>query len=449
MSALSTTTPSTLVSPSASATRAVVLTYRFRLEPTPAQAGRFWQYAGARRWAYNWSLRRRQEHFNATGKTLSFADLCIELTALKSQEETCWLKTVDSQLLQQGVKDLCRAFTNFFEKRARYPKLRKKFRHTPTFRIPQRIGLPSYNHITLPGIGDVLMRQSREISGVVKSATCKWECGHWFVALVARQEIENKPTPVLTEENTIGLDLGLKDACVTSDGEIIPALRAYRTTQGKRRKAGRVVSRWKGAKKGEKASARFKKAKVTAARIDRKAANQRNDVLHKLSTRLVHDHDGLVIEDLAVAGLAKTTLAKSVFDAGMGAFRRMVEYKADRANKTVVVIDRWFPSSQLCSTDGCGYRNRTLTLSDRSWTCPQCGTIHHRDVNAARNIKAEGLRVYRMWAQNQGQSPLDGDLVAAGQVETLNARGCRVSLPLGAMAAIPTPVGQKRESHAL
>jgi len=283
------------------------------------------------------------------------------------------------------------------------------------------------------------MRQSREIIGVVKSATCKWECGHWFVALVAHQEIENTPKAVLTEDNTIGIDLGLKDACVTSAGESIPALRSYRKTQGKRRTAGRVVSRRTGAKKGEKASARFKKAKAVAARIDRKAANQRADVLHKLSTRLVRDHDGLVIEDLAVRGLAKTKLAKSVFDAGMGAFRRMVEYKSDRASKTVVVIDRWFPSSQLCSADGCGYRNWALTLGDREWTCPQCGAVHHRDENAARTIKAEGLRVYRTWTQNQdrAQSPLDGDLVAAGQVETVNARGCRVSLPLGAVAATP------------
>jgi len=437
MSARSTTTPPTVASPPASVTRPAVLTYRFRLEPLPAQEPRFWQYAGARRWAYNWSLRRRQEHVNLPGKTLSFADLCAELTTLKAQKETCWLKTVDSQLLQQGVKDLCRAFTNFFEKRAKYPKLRKKFKHTPTFRIPQRIGLISYNHITLPGIGDVLMRQSREIACVVKSATCKWECGHWFVALVAHQEIENKPKPVLTEENTIGIDLGLKDACVTSDGGIIPALRAYRTTQGKRRKAARVVSRRKGAKKGETPSARFKKAKAIAARIDRKAASQRADFLHKLSTMLVSTHDGIVIEDLSIKGLAKTKLAKSVLDAGMGAFRRMIEYKADRANKTVIVIDRWFPSSQLCSIEGCDYRHRTLTLSDRSWTCPQCGAIHQRDVNAARNIKAEGLRVYRTWTQDQSQSPLDKGHVAAGQVETLNARGCRVSLPLGAVAATP------------
>jgi len=437
MSALSTTTPPTVINPSALATRPVVLTYRFRLEPLPAQEQRFWQYAGARRWSYNWALRRRQEHVNVTGKTLSFADLCAELTTLKSQPETGWLRTVNAQLLQQGVNDLCRAFTNFFEKRANYPKLRKKFRHTPTFRIPQGIGLPSSNHITLPGIGDVLMRQSREIVGVVKSATCKWECGHWSVALVAHQEIENKPKAVLTEDNTIGIDLGLKDACVTSAGESIPALRSYRKTQGKRRTAGRVVSRRTGAKKGEKASARFKKAKAIAARIDRKATNQRADFLHKLSTRLVREYDGLVIEDLAVAGLAKTTLAKSVFDAGMGAFRRMVEYKSDRANKTVVVIDRWFPSSQLCSADACGYRNRALTLSDRSWTCPQCGAIHDRDENAARNIKAEGLRVYRTWTQDHSQSPPDGDYVAAGQVETVNARGCRVSLLMGAVAATP------------
>jgi len=257
------------------------------------------------------------------------------------------------------------------------------------------------------------------------------------VTLVAHQEIENKPRAVLMEDNTIGIDLGVTDACVTSEGEIVPAVRSYRTTQGQRRKAGRVVSRRTGAKKGEKASNRFKKAKATAARIDRKAANQRADFLHKLSTRLVRENDGIVIEDLSVKGLAKTKLAKSVLDAGMGAFRHMLEYKSDRASKTVVVIDRWFPSSQLCSAGTCDYRYQSLTLSDRWWTCPQCGTVHQRDMNAARNIKTEGLRVYRTWVQDQGQSLLDGGYVAAGQVETLNAHGCRVSLPLGAVAATP------------
>jgi len=447
MSAQSATLPATTANASAPATRSVVITYRFRLEPTPEQAQRFWQYAGARRWSYNWAFKRRQEHYHSTCKTLSFADLCAELTTLKSQPETCWLKTVNAQLLQQGMRDLCRAFTNFFEKRTRYPKLRKKFKHTPTFRFPQSIGLPAHNQITLPGIGVVEMRQSREIIGFVKSATCKWDCGHWFVTLVAHQEIEDKPKAILTEENTIGLDLGLKDACVTSEGEIIPALRSYRKTQVRRRKAARVVSRRKGAKKREKPSNRFKKAKAKAARTDRKAANQRADFLHKLSTRLVQDHDGIVIEDLSVKGLGKTNLAKSVFDAGMGLFRRMLEYKADRGSRTIIVIDRWFPSSQLCSVNGCDYRTQVLTLGDRVWTCPQCGTIHHRDVNAARNIEAEGLRLYRTWAQDQ--LPLDREFVAAGQVETLNARGCCVSLPNGSSGRNTDVVGQKRESHEL
>jgi len=131
----------------------------------------------------------------------------------------------------------------------------------------------------------------------------------------------------------------------------------------------------------------------------------------------------------------------------MGLFRRMLEYKADRGSRTIIVIDRWFPSSQLCSVNGCDYRTQVLTLGDRVWTCPQCGTIHHRDVNAARNIEAEGLRIYRTWAQDQ--LPLDREFVAAGQVETLNARGCCVSLPNGSSGRNTDVVGQKRESHEL
>jgi len=429
MSDQPTTTPATVAAAPKATTKAVVMAYRFRLEPTPNQERRLRQFAGARRWSYNWALARRREYYTSTGKTLSFAALCAELTALKAQPDTAWLRMIDSQLVQQGLKDLCAAFVNFFEGRARYPTFRKKHKQPPTFRIPQRIGLPGHGLVTIPGVGTVKMRQSREIVGAVKSATVKHMCGHWSVTLVAHQEIEDRPKVMLTEANTIGIDLGLKDALVTSEGERVPALRAYRATQKRRRKAVQGVARRKGARKCETPSNRFKKAKARAAKIDHKAANQRADFLHKLSTALVRAHEGIMIEDLAVKGLAKTTLATSVYDAGMGMFRWMLEYKAERAGKTVVVIDRWFPSSQVSSTPGCGYRNTKLTLSDREWTCPRCAVTHDRDINAARNIKAEGLRVYRI--REQVRAPLEISDVAAGQAETENARGRTPRPPMG------------------
>jgi putative transposase len=380
--------------------------YRFRMRPTKAQEAGLYRMAGARRFIYNWALSRRKGYYAEHGKGISARELSSELTALKSQPETLWLKEAHSQMLQQALKDVDRAFRNFFEKRSRFPRLRSKKVGHFTFRIPQRVRVED-GKVYVPKVGWVRIRQSRGVEGTTKSATFKRDAtGHWYVALTTEFEIPDvePPAPV----NPVGVDLGLKDLFVLSDGERVRAPRFARTAE---RRLGRVQKDLSRKKPG---SRRREKAKRRVARVHRKVSNQRNDLLHNLTTDLTWEYDCVCVEDLNTKGLAKTKLSRSVLDAAFGEFVRQVEYKATWSFKRSVRVGRFFPSTKLCSE--CGKVNVNVTLSDRTWVC-DCGTQHDRDLNAARNILAEGMR-----------------LVAAGQTETPNARGEPVSLPTGSTA---------------
>jgi len=388
--------------------------YRFRLEPTSHQEEGFRRYAGARRWVWNWALAQKQAHYKATGKGLPEKVLSARLTALKGEPGTAWLREMDSQLLQQVLADLKKAFGAFFERRVRYPRFKSRKRDMARFRIPQRVTLRD-GSLTVPKIGRVKVRQSQAIEGVTKSATFKRDaCGHWFVSLVSEMEMPAAPLPLPSEERTVGVDLGLKDAVVTSEGTRMAAPRFYRAAQRKLRRTQRGQSR------KVKGSNNRQKARMKVARVHQKVANKRNDFCHKLTTTLIKEHDAVCIEDLNVQGLAKTKLAKSILDASMGTIRRQLTYKGQWDRAHVVAVDRFYPSSKLCHE--CGYKNDALTLSDREWACPSCRCVLDRDVNAARNIKREGWRI------------LD---VAAGHADTKNACGQGVRPAMPATVAIP------------
>jgi putative transposase len=358
--------------------------YRYRLLPTPEQEGLFRQLAGARRWVYNWSLARRIAHYKAAGKSLSVTELCSELARLKHQSETAWLREMDSQSLQQAIRDLDKAFGAFFARRAKFPRFRSKKREAPTFRIPQRVTLVG-NRLSVPKVGLVRLVLHRPMEGVVKSATFKQDAtGAWYVTLVVHFELSDTPLPPPAPERVVGVDVGLKDLAVVSDGRRVPAPKHYRRAERKLRRLQRHLSRCqRGGKNREK-------ARVKVARQHRRVANQRAAHLHTLSSRLVREHDGVVIEDLNVKGLGKTNLAKSVHDAGWSMLRFQLTYKARWQRKHLVVIGRFFPSSRLCAA--CGCINSDLRLADREWMC-SCGVWHDRDWGAARNIRDEGLRL--------------------------------------------------------
>jgi putative transposase len=244
------------------------------------------------------------------------------------------------------------------------------------------------------------------VEGQTKSATFKQDaCGHWYVSLVAETPMPLVVLPLPDPAQSVGLDLGLKDAVVPSDAPPIPAPRFYRRGARKFRRAQRVHSR------RQKGSRNKAKARAKVARIHQRIANQRAHFVHDPTTKIIKNHQAVCIENLNVRGLARTKLAKSFYDAAMGMIRRQLQYKGQWYGGHVVVVDRFYPSTQLCHV--CGFKNETLTLAERTWPCPICGTLHDRDVNAALNIRDEGLRI-----------------LAVGHTESLNACGGAVRPPM-------------------
>lgn len=383
--------------------RTIQATYCYRLEPSPEQAASLLQFAGARRWIWNWGLARKREHYAASKQSLSYNDLAGELKLLKQQPQTAWLRDVDSQLLQQALRDLDQAFKKFFCKQTKFPRFKSRKSDKARFRIPQRVVLEG-TKVSIPKIGLVRVRLHRPLLGKSKSATFVQEPdGHWYVAFVVEQEIEERTARPIKQ--AIGIDVGLKSFLVGSDGRQIENPRYYRTQMRKLRRAQQALSR------KQRGSANRQKARKQLARIHQKVRHQRLDFLHKHSTQLVREHDLIAIENLSVRGLAKTKLSTSVLDAAWATFRQFLTYKADWQNKHLIVIERFFPSSRLCGV--CGKKNDVLTLTDRVWTCA-CGASHDRDLNAARNILAQGLHLF---SQN----------VAVGHTETQNACGVSIS----------------------
>jgi putative transposase len=380
--------------------------YRFHMRPNREQERALARQAGARRWAWNWALARRRAYFAEHGKTIPAAQLSAELTALKGRPETAWLKEADSQALQQALKDLDRAFVNFFEGCARFPRFKSCKRDEPRFRIPQRVKIAD-GKVYVPKVGWVRVRQSQPVDAPVRSATFKRAAsGRWFVTLTVAFTVPDVALPAPDPAKVAGVDLGLEDFAVLSTGpdtpkERVPAPKFFRKAQGKLRRAQRVLSRRR------RGSKRRLRARRRVARIHQRVADRRGDFLHKLTTGLVGRFDGLCIEDLCVRGLARTKLAKSVLDAAHGEFRRQVGYKAVWRRKHLAVVDRFYPSSRTCHA--CGRVNDALTLADRSWVCV-CGAVHDRDSNASDNIRDEGLRI-----------------LAVGHTDKENAQGAGVS----------------------
>jgi putative transposase len=370
--------------------------YRFRMRPTKEQGHALNRMAGARRFVWNWALRRWKEHYAATGKSIPLAQLSAELTALKQRPDTAWLQEANAQALQQAIADLHRAFINFFEKRARYPKFKSRKRDGARFRIPQgvkvkagKVSIPTISNTKIGDtkIGDVRIFQSQEVAEETKSATFKRAAdGKWYVSLVVELEMPDIPIPAPDPSRTVGIDVGLIDFATFSDptADPIPAPKFFRTGQRRLRRAQRTVSRRKHGSK------RRAKAARKAAVVHRKLADQRRDFQHQLSTKIVGQYAAVCVEDLSLSGLARTKLAKSFGDAAFGEFFRQLKYKCLWNRKHFIAVDRFFPSSRMCNV--CGALNDRLTLSDREWDC-DCGAHHRRDFLAACNIKDEGLRM--------------------------------------------------------
>jgi putative transposase len=356
--------------------------YKYRLYPTEEQAQILVRFAGCRRFIWNWGLQRKKEHYAATGVGLSHYVLEKELTVLKQQPELVWLQDCYPQLLQQSLRDLDKAFVNFFKKRARFPR-RKKLKNTPhSMRFPHRVRVVDDHTIKFPRIGLMKATIHRPLPGDFKSVTIKQDAkGAWYGVFVCYIQ---RPDHVLTCNHPVGIDVGLESFTTLHTGQKVKAPKFYRRSERKLKRLHRRMSR---AKKG---SQNRKKAKKRLSCAYDRIRNQRTDWLHKQSIGIINQFDTVCIETLNIRGLARTKLAKSFSDAAISSFMRMLRYKAEWYGRQVIAVDRFFPSSKTC------HRCQTktvLTLSDRIWTCRVCDTPHDRDVNAAINILHEGLRI--------------------------------------------------------
>lgn len=348
--------------------------YKYRLYPTKAQEENLSRAFGCARWAYNWALARRNEVYATTGKTLSTYDLNVEMTSVK--KEYPFLTEVSDWVLKEAIANVGVAFKHFFEGDARYPKFKSKrsARQSATYRRMRVEG----NRVHLSKVGKVRFIKHREMVGDVKRITVSRDAvGDYWVSFLCEDGTALPPKDAHPTK-AVGLDLGITDFCVTSDGKRIANPKYLKASQDKLALEQRRLA------KKKKSSARYERQRKKVAKCHRHIANQRRDFLHKTSRRLIDENQVVAIEDLNVKGmLANRHLAKAIYDASWSEFASMLSYKAEWYGVELIKCGRFDPSSRMCQ---CGWVNRELTLKEREWDCPQCGAHLDRDANAAMNI---------------------------------------------------------------
>lgn len=363
-------------------TKTIHKAYKFRLEPNDEQKYLLAKHFGCTRFVYNHFLSERRSQYDETHKSDNYYAQAKKLTELKKDEEHAWLNEINSQTLQHALRHLETAYVNFFRGSAKFPNFKSK-KSKNSFSVPQHVVVKD-ERIYFPKFKDgIKFRQHREIIGTIKSATVSLTpTGKYLVSILTEHTYE----PYGKTGKRVGIDLGIKDFVITSDGKKYKNNRYTKKYQRKLKQAQQHFSR------KQKGNRQYEKQRLKVARIHEKIANCRTDNLHKVSTELVKQYDIICVEDLNVNGMIKNhKLAKHIADASWGAFVQFLSYKCKLNDKTLVKIGRYYPSSQSCNE--CGYVNKEVkNLKVREWTCPHCDKHHDRDVNAAKNILKEGLK---------------------------------------------------------
>ena len=362
----------------------ILKAYKYRLYPNKEQEKFFIKCFGAARFIYNKMLDDKIKYYKETKKKLNN-------TPAQYKKEFPWLKEVDTYALCNAQMNLQSAYNNFFKTpKTGFPKFKSKKTTRLSYTTNNTGNYTSIRfsenskYIRLPKIGLVKVKKHRDFRGIIKSATIsKNPSGKYYISLLVECEDQEK---LKYSDNRVGIDLGLKEFAITSDGEMIENPRCLRKSEKRLRKLQKDLSRCK------KGSKNREKCRIKLAKQHERIANQRKDFLHKTSKRIIDENQVICLEDLKAKEILKNhKLAKSVSDVSWGEFVRQLQYKADWYGREIIKIDQWYPSSQICSN--CGHRDGKKDLSIREWTCPICGAHHDRDINAAINILNEGLRI--------------------------------------------------------
>ena len=369
--------------------------YKFRIYPNAYQEVLIIKTIGCVRFVYNYFLALWNEEYSKNGKGLTYNSCSAMLPQMKKNEATSWLKEVDSIALQSSVKNLSDSFSRFFKKQNRRPQFKSKKNPVQSYttkNVNKSITIIE-NIIKLPKLGQVKFAKSRELNGRILNATIrKNPSGKFFVSILCEEEVPELPETSLE----IGIDLGITDFAILSNGQKIDNNRftskMEKTLKREQRKLSRRALNAKKAGKELFEAKNYQKQKQKVARLHEKVINQRTDFLNKLSTEIVKNHDSICIEDLNTKGMLRNhKLAKSISDVSWFSFVSKLQYKAEWYGREIIKVDKWFPSSQLCSK--CGHKDGKKSLEIREWTCPVCHAHHDRDINASKNILAEGLQI--------------------------------------------------------
>lgn len=367
----------------------MIRAYKYKLKPTVKQQKAFCQAFGNARFIYNWGLNRKKESWEKEKKNVTYLELAKELTTLKQDGEHDWLNDCANVCLQQSLRNLDNAYTRFFKAKKGFPKFKSKKNCNDSVKYISAVHFDfDKMRVLVPRVGKVKFCENQVFDvNTVKLGTLtvsRDKCGDYWCTIVVD---DNKPQVSKTkicEETAVGIDLGIKDYAILSDGT------KYSNPKFLEREQKHLAVLQQRLAKTQKGSKRQEKARMKVAKLHRRIKNKRIDYLHKLSTDIVQRFDTICLEDLSITGMTQNhNLAMAISSVAWNELVRQLKYKSEWYGKNIVLIGRFEPSSKKCSV--CGYVNKELTLNDREWICPKCGEHHDRDINAAKNIKCFGL----------------------------------------------------------
>lgn len=367
----------------------MIKSYKYKIKPTKIQSNQLDQFFGCARFIYNWGLDKKINSWKNEQKSLSYNELAKQLTSLKKEDGYVWLKECSIESLQQSLRNLDNAYNGFFKSKKGFPKFKSKHKSRDSVKFIRCVSFDFENwRIKLPKIGWVKLCKNKTFDqSTVKQGTTtvhKDKCGTYWISVVIDNKKELPPKTKVEETTSVGIDLGIKDFIVLSDGTKISNPKYYEHSLRKLKRLQQSLGR------KVKDSHNYQKTRIKLNKYYRYVTNQKLDMFHKLSSYIITHYDTICMEDLNVEGMIQNhNLAKSIQSASWSMFKEILSYKSDWYGKNLISIGRYEPSSKTCHC--CGYKNNDLKLSDRTWICPICGSVLDRDINAAINIKQIGL----------------------------------------------------------